>query len=75
MILVPVTGEDEQQFLTVENCGEDVLSALAYAIQGIDYWDDIEVIKSKACGCPNGMLINSSSNDKGGVAATNHPLF
>jgi hypothetical protein len=33
MILAPVTGEDGQHFLTVENCSEDFLSALADAIK------------------------------------------
>ena len=71
MILAPVTGEDGQHFLTVENCGGDFLFALADAIQGLEDCDDLEVIESKTHGCSNGTVINSLSDDKGGVAATN----
>ena len=44
---------------------------MADAIQGLEDCDDLEVIESKTHGCSNGTVINSLSDDKGGVAATN----
>lgn len=71
-MLAPVTGDNALHTLTVENCGEDFLFALAAAIQPTE---DLEVIESEAHGSSTGMVINGSSDDKRAVAATNRPFF
>jgi len=45
MMLTPVTGEDWQwqHFITVENCGDDFLTAFVEAIQITENYDDLEV--------------------------------
>ncbi|CAN6382029.1 unnamed protein product [Urochloa humidicola] len=48
--LADIFGEAGQHFLTVENCGEDFLLALADAIQSTVGLDDLEVLESEADG-------------------------
>ncbi|CAL4982720.1 unnamed protein product [Urochloa decumbens] len=74
--LAEIFGEDGQHFLTAENCGEDFVSSLADAIDGTESSDNIDVLECEARGSSNGMVINSLSDDKGGVTARNRcPLF
>jgi hypothetical protein len=47
---------------------------IGWCNKGTEDWDNLEVIESTARGRSNGMMTNSSSDDKG-VAATNRPLF
>uniref|UniRef100_A0A0A8XSY5 RECQI1 n=1 Tax=Arundo donax TaxID=35708 RepID=A0A0A8XSY5_ARUDO len=72
--LVEIYGEDGWHWITVENCGDDFISALADATQATEDWDDLNVIESEASDNLNGMVINGSIDDKGGVA-TNSPSF
>ena len=50
-MLTPVTGEDWQwqHFITVENCGDDFLTAFVEAIQITENYDDLEVIEELSC--------------------------
>ncbi|KQJ87281.2 hypothetical protein BRADI_4g10110v3 [Brachypodium distachyon] len=71
--LLNLYGADGQGFITVENCGDDFLGALADATQDTDDWDDLNAIETEACGNLNKMMGKGVPHEKGGVAA-NTPL-
>lgn len=52
-------GEEGQDFITVEGCGDDFLGALADAVQPTDEWDDLNGIETEACGNLNDMMMKS----------------
>ncbi|KAJ6775384.1 DNA HELICASE RECQ FAMILY MEMBER [Salix purpurea] len=56
--LVTLYGDDGQDFITVECCGDDFLAALAESMQDTEDWggDDIQVIESEACGTLTNMF-------------------
>uniref|UniRef100_A0ACD6A4F3 Uncharacterized protein n=1 Tax=Avena sativa TaxID=4498 RepID=A0ACD6A4F3_AVESA len=72
--IVNIYGEGGQAFITVENCGDDFIGALADATQLTDEWDDLNAIETEACGNLNEMMMKDATNEKGGVAG-NTPLF
>lgn len=43
-------------FITVEDCGNDFLAALAEAIQDKEDWDDLQAIETEACGALNNII-------------------
>jgi ATP-dependent DNA helicase Q1 len=49
-------GSDGMQFITVEECGNDFLAALADAIQHEEEWDDLQAIETEACGALNNII-------------------
>ncbi|KAF0896470.1 hypothetical protein E2562_024333 [Oryza meyeriana var. granulata] len=63
--LVRLYGEGGQGFITVENCGDDFLGALADATKDNDDWDDLNAIENEACGNLNDMMRNGVTEDKG----------
>ncbi|KAL1826955.1 hypothetical protein ACET3Z_005367 [Daucus carota] len=48
--LVHLYGDEGQEFITVEHCGDDFLVALAESIKGNEDWDDLQTLESQACG-------------------------
>lgn len=72
--IVNLYGEGGQGFITVENCGDDFIAALADATQVTDDWDDLNAIETEACGNLNEMMMKDATNEKGGVVG-NAPLF
>ncbi|KAK1374035.1 ATP-dependent DNA helicase [Heracleum sosnowskyi] len=48
--LVDLYGDDGQEFITVEHCGDDFLLALAESMQLNEDWDDLQTLESQACG-------------------------
>uniref|UniRef100_A0A0E0MI29 ATP-dependent DNA helicase n=1 Tax=Oryza punctata TaxID=4537 RepID=A0A0E0MI29_ORYPU len=71
--LVRLYGEGGQGFITVENCGDDFLGALADATNNNDDWDDLNAIENEACGNLNGMMRHGVIDDKEVEVST--PLF
>ncbi|KAG8090434.1 hypothetical protein GUJ93_ZPchr0011g28081 [Zizania palustris] len=71
--LVRLYGEGGQGFITVENCGDDFLCALADATKDTDDWDDLNAIENEACGNLNDMMRTGVTDDKGVEMST--PLF
>lgn len=47
---VSFPGDDGQDFITVEHCGDDFLVALAESMQDSEDWDDLQTLESEACG-------------------------
>lgn len=72
--LVHLYGEGGQDFITVENCGDDFIAALADATQLTDDWDDLNAIETEACGNLNEMMRKGVNDEKGGVVLDT-PLF
>lgn len=50
------SGDDGQDFITVEHCGDDFLAALAESMQGSEDWEDLQAIETEACGTLNEMF-------------------
>ncbi|XP_075476202.1 ATP-dependent DNA helicase Q-like 1 [Primulina tabacum] len=48
--LVHLYGDDGQDFVNVEHCGDDFLAALAECMQDSEDWDDVQAMESEACG-------------------------
>uniref|UniRef100_A0A0E0F8H4 ATP-dependent DNA helicase n=1 Tax=Oryza meridionalis TaxID=40149 RepID=A0A0E0F8H4_9ORYZ len=71
--IVRLYGEGGQGFITVENCGDDFLGALADATNNNDDWDDLNAIENEACGNLNGMMKHGVIDDKEVEVRT--PLF
>ncbi|KAF5454164.1 hypothetical protein F2P56_023847 [Juglans regia] len=75
--LVQLYGEDGQDFITVEHCGDDFLTALAESMQDTEEWDDLQAIESEACGTLKDMfdidVCNryEADNDEGGRSYIN----
>ncbi|TVU23581.1 hypothetical protein EJB05_25955 [Eragrostis curvula] len=61
-------GEEGQDFITVEGCGNVFLGALADAVQSTDEWDDLKEIETEACGNLNDMMMKRVPECKVGVA-------
>ena len=49
-------GDDGQDFITVEHCGDDFLAALAESVEDSEDWDDLQAIETEACGTLNDMF-------------------
>lgn len=49
-------GDEGQDFITVEYCGDDFLAALAENMQETEDWDDLQAFESEACGALNDMF-------------------
>ncbi|KAI7990371.1 Geranylgeranyl transferase type-2 subunit beta 1 [Camellia lanceoleosa] len=47
---VNLYGDDGQDFISVELCGDDFLVALAESMQDGEDWDDLQAMESEACG-------------------------
>ncbi|XP_050380245.1 ATP-dependent DNA helicase Q-like 1 [Argentina anserina] len=58
--LVDLYGEDGQDFITVELCGDEFLSRLAEAVQDTEEWDDLQAMETEACGALNDMFGNGN---------------
>nr|XP_011466151.1 PREDICTED: ATP-dependent DNA helicase Q-like 1 [Fragaria vesca subsp. vesca] len=73
--LVDLYGEDGQDFITVELCGDEFLSRLAETVQDTEEWDDLQAMESEACGALNDMFGNGNEegNDDNASAETNMP--
>ncbi|KAM1994443.1 hypothetical protein ACFX1X_010396 [Malus domestica] len=66
--LVNLYGDDGLDFITVEHCGDDYLTALAESVQDTEEWDDIQAMESEACGALSNMFGRDIPN---GVEADN----
>ncbi|KAJ3681337.1 hypothetical protein LUZ60_015826 [Juncus effusus] len=60
--LIDLYGTDGQDFITVENCGDDFLAALADAVEETEDWDDLQAIETEACGALNDIISQDVSN-------------
>ncbi|XP_041016664.1 ATP-dependent DNA helicase Q-like 1 [Juglans microcarpa x Juglans regia] len=75
--LVQLYGEDGHDFITVEHCGDDFLTALAESMQDTEEWDDLQAIESEACGTLKNMFDKDvcnryeADNDEGGRSYIN----
>ncbi|CAK9188011.1 unnamed protein product [Ilex paraguariensis] len=73
--LVLLYGDDGQDFITVEHCGDDFLAALAESMQDTEDWDDLQAIESEACGTLADMfdkdVLNDHEADNSGSARIN----
>ncbi|CBI39572.3 unnamed protein product, partial [Vitis vinifera] len=56
--LVHLYGDDGQDFITVEHCGDDFLAALVESVEDSEDWDDLQAIETEACGTLNDMFDN-----------------
>ncbi|GMG99766.1 hypothetical protein Nepgr_001606 [Nepenthes gracilis] len=54
--LIHLYGEDGQDFITVEHCGDDFLAMLAESIQDTEDWEDLQAMETEACGALSSML-------------------
>ncbi|XP_052192989.1 ATP-dependent DNA helicase Q-like 1 isoform X2 [Diospyros lotus] len=54
--LVHLYGDDGQDFISVEHCGDDFLATLAESMQDSEEWDDLQAMESEACGTLSGIL-------------------
>ncbi|XP_020589814.1 ATP-dependent DNA helicase Q-like 1 isoform X1 [Phalaenopsis equestris] len=61
--LVDLYGEDGEEFVTVEHCGDDFLAALADSVQENEDWDDIQAVESEACGFLNNNFEEEYANN------------
>lgn len=43
-------GEDGEDFITVEHCGDDFLAALAESMADQEDWDDLQAMEVEGCG-------------------------
>lgn len=60
---VALYGDDGQDFITVEHCGDDFLAALAESMQATEEWDDFQEMESQACGTLTHILDRTSVGD------------
>ena len=61
-------GDDGQDFISVEHCGDDFIATLAETMQDSEEWDDLQAMESEACGALNNMfdkrvIDNNQPND------------
>ncbi|XP_038703403.1 ATP-dependent DNA helicase Q-like 1 [Tripterygium wilfordii] len=66
---ISLYGDDGQDFISVEYCGDDFLAVLAESMQDIEEWDDLQAVESEACGALNKMfesdiLCNNEAHNK-----------
>ncbi|KAH9615750.1 hypothetical protein KSS87_001804 [Heliosperma pusillum] len=69
--LILLYGEDGQDFITVEFCGDDFLTMLAESVEHTEEWDDdLQAMETETCGALTTMLhkqiptaANDSTND------------
>ncbi|XP_021772774.1 ATP-dependent DNA helicase Q-like 1 [Chenopodium quinoa] len=54
--LIQLYGEDGQDFITVEHCGDDFLAMLAESMQDSEEWDDVQAMETETCGALSSML-------------------
>ncbi|KMT13819.1 hypothetical protein BVRB_4g076650 [Beta vulgaris subsp. vulgaris] len=54
--LIHLYGEDGQDFITVEHCGDDFLAMLAESMQDTEEWDDVQAMETETCGALSSML-------------------
>ncbi|KAL6964669.1 DNA helicase [Sarracenia purpurea var. burkii] len=75
--LVHLYGDDGQDFITVEHCGDDFLAALAESMQDSEDWDDLQAMESEACGNLSDIFDKDIFNnheeeeDNNGIARSN----
>ncbi|KAK3036742.1 hypothetical protein RJ639_029707 [Escallonia herrerae] len=73
--LVQLYGNDGQDFITVEHCGDDFLAALAESMQDNEDWDDLQALETEACGTLADMFdkdVLKSYEAEGDDAARNY---
>ncbi|KAE9611922.1 putative DNA helicase [Lupinus albus] len=70
--LIALYGDDGRDFITVEHCGDDFLTALAESMEALEEWDDVEEMESQACGTLTDILDHSSVANCGDDAQHNH---
>ncbi|OMO86312.1 hypothetical protein CCACVL1_09646 [Corchorus capsularis] len=76
--LISLYGDDGQDFITVEHCGDDFVAALAETMQDSEDWDgDLQAVETEACGALNNMfdrnaLANPKSNSNGNSNVGNY---
>ncbi|KAJ9185980.1 hypothetical protein P3X46_005545 [Hevea brasiliensis] len=62
--LISLYGDDGQDFVTVECCGDEFLAALAESMQDSEDWDDdLQVIESEACGALSNIFEKNDTNN------------
>ncbi|WCJ43029.1 ATP-dependent DNA helicase Q-like 1 [Euphorbia peplus] len=62
--LISLYGDDGQDFVTVECCGDDFLASLAESLQDAEDWDDdLLAIESQACGTLSNIFDKDDLNN------------
>ncbi|KAJ4832973.1 ATP-dependent DNA helicase Q-like 1 [Turnera subulata] len=70
--LISLYGDDGQDFITVECCGDDFLASLAESMQDTEDWDDdLQAVESEACGALSNMFEKDVMN-KGKASDDGH---
>ncbi|KAK7269414.1 hypothetical protein RIF29_22140 [Crotalaria pallida] len=59
--LIALYGDDGRDFITVEHCGDDFLTALAESMEATEEWDDVQEMESQACGTLTDILEHPSA--------------
>ncbi|KNA09402.1 hypothetical protein SOVF_153870 isoform C [Spinacia oleracea] len=54
--IIQLYGEDGQDFITVEHCGDDFLAMLGESMQDSEEWDDVQAMETETCGALSSML-------------------
>lgn len=54
--LIQLYGEDGQDFITVEHCGDDFLAMVAESMQDTEEWDDVQAMETETCGALSSLL-------------------
>lgn len=60
------SGDDGQEFVSVEHCGDDFLAALVESAQDNEEWDDLQAMESEACGALD-IILDENIQKKDGV--------
>lgn len=68
-------GDDGQDFITVEHCGDDFLAALVESVEDSEDWDDLQAIETEACGTLNDMFDNDVLHGYGSDYGNNSKGF
>ncbi|KAI4310930.1 hypothetical protein MLD38_035873 [Melastoma candidum] len=63
--LISLYGDDGDEFITVEHCGDDFLAELAETMNNTEEWDDLHVAESEACGTLTDMFGNNTEDGFG----------
>ncbi|KAK9735667.1 hypothetical protein RND81_04G218600 [Saponaria officinalis] len=62
--LILLYGEDGQDFVTVEFCGDDFLTMLAESVEDTEEWDDLQAMETETCGALSSILHTQISTDE-----------
>ncbi|XP_074307841.1 ATP-dependent DNA helicase Q-like 1 [Silene latifolia] len=62
--LILLYGEDGQDFITIEFCGDDFLTMLAESVEHTEEWDDLQAMETETCGALTTILHKQIPTDE-----------